>query len=569
MTTWWEKFPGRLEAELEEFSVRGLEFELDKELFRDADRVLLRGHLAIVDGGPVALEVLYPDLFPYFRPEVYAPTLDLPRHQNPVLKNLCLLDRESRAWQPERTAAWLVAERVPYLLGLFQSAEAMLAAESPQGEPVSAYSDPPIGATLLIPEEALELDHRVAFGTGRVRFSLDWPPQALIRGVLSDLVTRENKKLRHIARADPLLQKRFGGKELALRWVRLNAPPTTLDAQGLIDAAEASQLGYGSPNWQSVADGEIAITGVVFPEEVRQGQYEDAWLFAVRFRRLSQNKAHEGQYVVRGERFSRPDLAARIPSIAALRSFTVAQIGLGAIGAPLALEFARNQIEEIRLLEGDHIEGAQIVRWPFGVDAVAFTKLATVADFIERNYPFTAVQRFPMRLGQTALQRSDRTTSELELFDRFISGADLIVDASAEISVQQLVSDFARCRDLPQLFVSATAGARGGQITLIADSGGCWQCWRLHQTAGDIPIPPEAEDAVVQPRGCASPTFTGTSFDLLPIVAQAARVAAAVARANGSAQSKVWVMELAGHAFGPPLWSTHEIAVHPECPYCH
>src|SRR5579864_9007258 len=51
------------------------------------------------DVGPVELRAEFPDFYPYVRPEVYATTLDLERHQNPFGKNLCLLGRRSDVWQ--------------------------------------------------------------------------------------------------------------------------------------------------------------------------------------------------------------------------------------------------------------------------------------------------------------------------------------------------------------------------------------------------------------------------------------------------------------------------------------
>ena len=43
------------------------------------------------EGEEVELRVVYPDSFPFMRPEVFAPGLLLERHQNPVDRNLCLL----------------------------------------------------------------------------------------------------------------------------------------------------------------------------------------------------------------------------------------------------------------------------------------------------------------------------------------------------------------------------------------------------------------------------------------------------------------------------------------------
>ncbi|MGH2833129.1 MAG: ThiF family adenylyltransferase, partial [Solirubrobacteraceae bacterium] len=223
----------------------------------------------------------------------------------------------------------------------------------------------------------------------------------------------------------------------------------------------------------------------------------------------------------------------------------------------------------LRLLEGDTIEVAQIVRYPLGVPVVGRYKLNAIANFIEYHYPYTRIERFLHRLGQTALDRRTRGENEFDLVDRLLSGASLVIDASAEIRVQQLLSDFARERTLTQLYLSATEGARGGQVILIVPgAGGCWHCWKAHAFEGTTPLPPAEPGGTVQPRGCASPTFTGTSFDLSPIVAQAARAAAAALRPLAELSSTAWVCSLADDGTGPPTWTSHSIAVHPGCPFC-
>jgi hypothetical protein len=566
---WWERFPGRLDAEREEFQARDLDFELDEAQFRDAGRVLLRGSV-VYEGDDLELEVLYPDLYPYLRPEVFAPGLSLPRHQNPSHYNLCLLDRNTRAWSPVRTAAWLVAERVPYLLSLIEGdPEAMRAAEVPQGEPASSFFPTPPGMVVFVPADALGLDHEHRRGSGRLHFGAEAPPRIAIRALLGELVVRsQNRKTKVIARADDALARRFSGDPKQMRWVRLDAAPQEFTAEGVFAAAEEAQSGFGRPPWQPVADGEIAVTGVVFPEEVRQSEYEDAWLFAVRFRRHAQGHRGQGTFVIRGERLTPEDLGARIPALSALRDATIAQVGLGALGAPLALELARSQVGAFRLLENDRVEAAQIVRWPFGISAVGHQKLEAVAGTIVQNYPYTRVERFDHHLGQTALDRQNRSENELDLLDRFLGGASLLLDASAELGLQYLLSDLARERGLAQIYVSATEGARGGQIALIVPTrGGCWHCWGLHQRDRTIPLPPSDPAATVQPRGCAAPTFTGAGFDLLPITAQAARVASA-ALGGAVAQSTVWVCDMPDDGVGAPLWTPHEIPRREDCPFC-
>lgn len=571
MSGWWERFGGRLAYELEEFRARGLDFAMDEALLARAGRVLLRGSVED-EGERVELEVLYPDLFPYMRPEVYAPGLALERHQNPATRNLCLLDRSTRSWRPEDTGAWLVAERVPYLLSLFRAGpEAMVDAEVAQGEPASTYYPVTPGTVVFVPAAALKLDPALEVGSGRLIFSADWPPQIGLRALLGELVARRpgEKKTELLARADEPLRGHFAAGHIQMRWARLQGPPPGFDADALLAAAEAVQPGFGNPPWQAVRDGEVAVTGVVFPEEVRQGVLEDAWLFAMRWRQAPNGKPREGAFLIRGERLTSEDLATRIPKLAALREARVAQVGLGALGAPLALELARNQVGTLRLLEHDLVEAAQIVRWPFGLPTVGRYKLEMVASSIEQNYPYTRVERFAHRLGQTATERKGRGENELDLLDRFMNGASLVLDASTEVGVQQLLSDFARAQRLKQVYLSATEGARGGQVVaIVPGAGGCWFCWKKWAEEGSIPLPPSGADGSVQPRGCSAPTFTGASFDLLPIAAQAARVAAAVLRHETEQASTVWVCELPEDGIAPPQWQAHPIEVHPDCPYC-
>lgn len=572
MSSWWQRFPGRLEAELEAFRERGLEFERDEALFRDAGRVLLRGSLPH-GREAVRLEVLYPDLFPYLRPEIYAPDLALGRHQNPREHNLCLLDRSTRFWLPSDTAAWLVGERVPHLLSLFaQGADAMAAAEAPQGEPVSAYFQTALGAAIFVPAETLALPAEHLFGSGHLCLTGETPPRVLLRGLLAQLVVKPRAgKTKRVAQADAGLVSRFGGRQLSMRWARLDEPPQGFDPDAVFEAADAVQTGFGRPPWQAVNDGEVAIVGLVFPEEVRQGEFDDTWVFGVRARRRTAAGMQEGSYVVRGERLTRDDLGTRIPTVAHLATKTVAIAGLGAIGAPIALELARNQTGRLRLLEHDIVEAAQTVRFPFGLPAVGHPKLEVVAHFVEANHPFTDIERFAHRLGQTASDRHGRSENEFDLVDRFLRDADLLVDATAEIAIQQLLSEAANDLGLRQLLVSATEGARGGQIArLVPGGGGCWHCWKRHVSDGTIPLPPRDDTGTVQPRGCAEATFTGTSFDLLPIVAQAARAATATLAEGPEDRltSVVWVCVLPEAGASAPLWSEHPVTRHPECARC-
>ena len=98
--------------------------------------------------------------------------------------------------------------------------------------------------------------------------------------------------------------------------------------------------------------GAVSIAGAVLPEEVRQGDYEDAWIFAVQIR---QDRGQDGRYLVRGERLSREDLEARLPAFVRLGKRRVSLAGLGALGGEIAVELAKAGLGTLRGLDFDAV----------------------------------------------------------------------------------------------------------------------------------------------------------------------------------------------------------------------
>src|SRR5438105_2388918 len=84
---WWEEWPGRFDHELEALNAAGI--KVDSQQI-DGYRLVLAVSMQ-VNGHDIHLVARFPDLYPYTRFEVFAPNLNLKRHQNPHLKNLCLV----------------------------------------------------------------------------------------------------------------------------------------------------------------------------------------------------------------------------------------------------------------------------------------------------------------------------------------------------------------------------------------------------------------------------------------------------------------------------------------------
>lgn len=582
MKNWIDAWPDRLDYEVEAFATAdGLDFALDEEELKASKRVVFRGTLTADGRPPLKLEVRYPESFPIFRPEVFAPDLRLGRHQNPYRRNLCLLDRSSWRWNPEDTGAWLVSERVPLLLDLLEGdPDRLLAEESPQGEPASVYFPSQEQTAVFVPADMLELPHDVRSGALRLAVGTNEEPGQLLRAGLTRVSEKKaDGKAVVLAQAEGRFAERFSKAAHDGRWVRLDSFPEGGGTAEHLYAAASEVPGAVMPGKARVADADMRVLGVVCQEEVRQGVYEDTWLFAVELVPLRQTrkgniKGKPVYYTTPGSRLSPEDLAERIPTLAGLPEKTLALTGVGALGGPVALELARAQVGEMRVLDSDVVDAGTIVRWPLGLSAVGHVKAGLMVDYISRDYPFTLVKGLQMPVGGVPLPGEGPDRSEAELLSEFFDGVDLVIDATAEIGVQHLVSALADEAGIAQVYVTATAGGWGGIVArVIPGETGCWWCLQKRLDDKSIEVPAAAPTGTVQPRGCAAPTWTGTSFSALPLVAQAVRVATFTTLAGrvGEDPTDVFVLKQAAETADPlsaPEWTAYPLDPHPECVAC-
>ena len=565
---WWERYPGRLEWELHQLEAAGLPARID-EAARASGQIILDVD-ATLHGEQHTLRVVFPDFYPELRFEVFAPTLDLGRHQNPFEKNLCLLDRSTRAWSTQDSVATFLVERVPKVLELLDDEQAMKEAEIPQGEPFTAYYAYQDGGIVFVPEVALRLPSTAT--QGFLQFRLEpKPSDEPLRGLLFEVSDGESRRL---SQAEPQLADIFSNNAIQGRWVRLSAPPRAADGPGVDALLREEHPEMARMRWRPLGGRRLDVVGLVFPEEVAQGEYEDTWLFLIR-------QQHGETYLCRSQRVSESDFLARIPELAGLRQCSVGIVGLGGIGAPSALEFARCQVGELRLLEYDFVEAGTLVRWPFGMSVAGYPKLHVVYNAIKRNHPYTRLQAFPGRIGMASRRRPDARPQH-EVLSEFLDGLDLIYDATAEWGVQHLLSILASEWGIPQVYVSGTEGGWGGVVArCIPGQAGCWFCWKKHIEEGTIPAPPAQPNGLIQPRGCGTRTFTGAGFDLAPVVSQGVRVAVQTVLSSGSSRSDgtsyppsdfdvsvLYLRERKGTTSGCPRWEHYQLPVHSECPHC-
>ena len=285
-----------------------------------------------------------------------------------------------------------------------------------------------------------------------------------------------------------------------------------------------------------------------------------------------------GFYFARPGRAGRQDVLARIPELEPLGQKAVAVFGLGCLGAPSALEFARAGVRGLSLVDHDVVDPATMGRWPFGLTASGTPKAVVLQQFIESNYPATRVRSFVRRVG--AVRTDPATPSEVEALDEIVRGSSLVYDATAEWGVQSLLSDYARERGIAYVAVDATNGGWGGRICRIdpAVTRGCWSCLQMALPDGTIGPPPPGrpDDAFVQPPGCGDPTFTGAGFDMATVALGAVRIAVStLCRGHGNGaypatDRDVTIVALrdAQGRMIDPTFRSFPLERHPRCPRC-
>jgi molybdopterin/thiamine biosynthesis adenylyltransferase len=187
--------------------------------------------------------------------------------------------------------------------------------------------------------------------------------------------------------------------------------------------------------------------------------------------------------------------------------------GVGGLGAPSALEFARAGVRELRLIDADYVDPGTSVRWPLGLGAAGLPKVGALKSFIEAHWPYTRVVAIDHRIGGI---RQPGEPPEEEIVLSALSEASLVYDATAEWGVQHFLSDLSREEGMPYVCTWTAAGAWGGLVARVSPDpvAPCWRCLMYALEQGEIPSPPFDPEGEVQPVGCADPTFTGSGFDL-------------------------------------------------------
>lgn len=560
--------------------------------------------------GATRIIVAYPDGFPHRRFLVFAPDLQLPRHQAPN-GNLCVFPRDARYWHPKYMAADIVADDVPRLVALVrQGGETLLQQEDPQGEPITAYYGGTVQGGIVIDDRVLSMclsdGDKGTFGVSFTNDDGRWlqaPPEPcpadwlppIGQGLLVRLRDASGKDL--LTEPSRALTGCFGPTHEG-RWIYLANPPMANTPEELW--AAVMEADNDTARWGSTEPGQ-KLLGVCLPEEVAQGVYEPTWVFLARdvtgrgpskdqkrsgnpAKRNGRNFVGTTPQVVRALRWTETDLTARIPELHALRRATVSVIGLGSLGAPVVQELVKSRVGTVRLTDCDHIDPGTSVRHPLGLQYAGIDKGLALAQWSASHNPGVQVELINVNIGAAFPDQAPATT-ERERIHGLLSGADLMIGATAEPDINRQLDAMALRMNVSRLYLWSQSGFGGIVALLRVGETGCFHCLSLHLSRrsgqGDpvVRVPPDVNGrapGTVQGRGCAARTFTASHADLLPLSIQAARAAYGFlcgADPNGYPAFDddvfaVQVREPDGKPV-PPRWTSFKLPPDLECPICH
>ena len=524
MKPWWQKWPNRLQAEIDSLERAGA--QLDAKLITD-EAVQLHVRFSVGEQ-KIRLIVSFPDTYPYTRFEAIAVDLELPHHQNPIAKNLCLIGRSTRNWDVTDLCGDLIAEQLPRVLeaGNTTERDAAGAIEQRQAEPFGNYYWYPRDAMLLV-NGAWSVEPGVK--AGELVLQVDPATFGTLRGAVLQVLDEHGVVL---AQADSRISACFPQK-LKGAWVRTAAPIAALHGDEFFRALVAQCPELVKRPLKQFGHWHIDVVGVLFPEEAAWREIGDGWVFVVRVKDDREGKSSKVQtYLARAGRAGKEDLLGRVPELRTLSERTIAVAGIGGIGGPSALEFAKAHVKQLNLMDFDVVDPGTAVRWPLGFSASGVSKTEALREFIEKNYPYCSVKVFRNRIG---VAPPERPGGDLQAIESLLSGVDLFYDATAETGLQYLLSELAAERRIPYICVSTNEGAWGGLVArILPGKTGCWRCLQAQIDAHSIEIAPYNPQGSVQPIGCGDPTFTGAGFDVMQIALAGVRLATSTLCADQS-----------------------------------
>lgn len=506
---WWQRYPDRLKKEVERLKARGFTTAFDPAAFNG--KVVDISGVLTLGGQEYPLRILFPDLYPYFRPQVYSAALSAPHHQNPFDSNLCLLGRNSDNWHPDNYVGDIIVEQLPKLL----ASEAAFTGgghpeEELQAEPWTEYLAPVFDFRI-----AWNTDINVPAGShGQVELTYK-PHEPVYRAFVSRVVRSGGHEL-FKEKISPVPDAKTG---MSVSYVRLDTVPP-IDPLKLVPICEVA-LGKYNPlgNVRRLTSRiQGSLLAVFFPEETAHRADGTGLIFVLFIRTGGGNIA---AHYVKPYRAGETQVAARLAAYGEIRDHRMLLVGYGSLGSAVAANLCKLGLRELVIVDRDVFEPGNTARHYLGMQAFGTDKAHVGAAVLAAAYPYTRVRAVSYKLGDGGEEAAARTNEFLAELD----AADVIVDCTAERAVQHFLSDEAWFQKKRYFMAEAYPGVLGGFVGSIErGKGPCLLCFLEARASGALPPPPMPKEATIQPAGCGEPTFIGTPFDAETIADAAARL---------------------------------------------
>lgn len=479
------------------------------------------------NGEIIAMKVIFPAQYPYFPPTIDTPGRKMHRHRGNTTEQICFLGHNTNGetgWVPlEDTAAKMLQEQVPEALRISDLArdgkltqEAVRDKEVNVGEPLSCYlAEQHQGGIFMNDYEIPASTEGGAFSWALIELSGDIRAP-LLTGVLENPVEHSRAKLRF---SPTNWSPSSGANRKKANWIKVS-PPESLTTQELWGWFEVThpQLAGQVKNTATHDEGHVGLVGLVMEEEITHQKIGVSWIFLA-------------SIFVRGQlinvvlpalRISEREMTLRVPELSPLRNKSALIIGLGSIGAPVALQLAKSGIANMHLIDRDVVKPGNIVRWPLGMSAVGKHKALYLSKYISDNYPGVKTKAEHMAIGDPLT-----TLSQIIKLQKLIKDADIVIDGTASIEVNGYLANLCEKLESTYMWLSTTEGAWGGivgRLTHMKNHGCSMEYWR-RLSSGEIEIPTSKLNDSVVPAGCVTSTFTGIGVDCEQVGVFAARLA--------------------------------------------
>lgn len=571
---WDHRFPGRLAWELERLQAQASNIVINQAKL--AEGIVEIDLTWTVRGADVPLRATFPTSYPFMRPHVQLrtdPATWPRRHISPVDGSLCLLGRDPTQWRPDDGLAGL-------LMLQLEAAVYGGGAEDPQGESAEYWwnqiglpdsyclvdSDWDLGAV-----DQGTLDIKLVIDQPRRRRARDDGPRPAFQMVVTEMRDIEGGVL--ASWSGPVPYALRSAKPHKLRWFRCAEALLPL-RENMPNLIELRQRHLGGLGEHFLLGHGLRVRPFVFlhPVELTESLTGNGWLIGIEWgslqafvpsRRPKKSQAL-GSGFVPVYRAGPSDLGSRVPAFSALSGKKVALIGVGALGAPVAIDLARNGAAELCMVDHDVVEPGNSVRWPLGAACWGRPKVEALRDHIEHHYPRCKVIGTQHAIGGLG------ASSDSAVLRPLLQDTDVVIDASASAGVNQIIWDLCQQLALPLVKLGATPDVKGGTVMVHAIGGACPNCLNNARHQGMIARPAGERDAhLIQPPGCGERTFVGADFDLQELSLQAVRCAINVA-AMPPTESTVYTLSLRDTQDQPipPAWVRQVLEVQPECS-CH